>query len=948
MSAKLSKFKPLFMKSLSPSIVLGVVLIALAVYFGSQYLKQSYQERLQETATVTAKGVNSLINERLNNYHLVIRSIANHHQDRIYELATGGGYPYDFTQISSDIFTLFSEAKEFAVINRHGRAVVVSQGDALDAQCQGQVEKMMTQTQGDIKAELHHSGQGYHFDVVVRISRGDEMAALFVSFTLEHLQKLLSQFASPELKLVLVEVQNPEKIVISSSVGSDQTVQKAMPVNFHQHALAKESVENTRWMLLALPVDGVFANYARQIHLFAWLLFFGLLLLLLVFSYYLKKANQARFQAEKKASYSALFNAGPTVLFEKNYPAGMSIEYVSPNVFQLLGFRDSELIAERSFYDLVHPKDLPGFKQAILRAIDNEVPSFEIEYRLMAADWDYIWVYSLVHLTRTKTNQVARIQGYITSIQAQKLAEQQATTLIENAPDAMVVTDTQGRIQSLNKMAEQLFETDREGVKALSMVEWIPSYQKALEGLLISGVTTQNECKGQTSSGKQLTLAVSLNHLQTADGVVVASVIRDVSLQKAAQQQMLLAKERAESLAQARSQFVAMISHEIRTPMNGVLGMADLLSETPLDESQQKYLGAIRESGRSLVAILNDVLDFSKLEQGGIHLFNEPFNLQDLVNNCIRLLMPQAKIGGVSIQQSYAQDCPLWVQGDALRLRQVLLNLVGNAIKFSPNGQVHINVALLKSDESKTHLQFSVQDNGIGIAKSQQARLFEPFTQADSSTSRHYGGTGLGLAITKQLVDLMEGDIQLVSELGQGSTFILKLSFGLVTNIPQQEWSLQEEMAQQDKALPAETVDDTARPGQEKPLKRVLLVEDDVTNQQIAEAFIHKLGLDVDVVNNGLEALEFWRLHHGQFGLVLMDCQMPIMDGYEASRLIRQEEALLEPLNPAVIIAFTANAYKEDERRCLEAGMNDFLVKPLFMEDFQKMVYKWFPDLSRK
>lgn len=921
---------------LRPGVVASILLTGLIFYASTEYLKQSFHNRVAETAHVTAKGVTSLIAERLHNYHLVMRSVANHHQDRIFELAAGGGYPYDFTQISADIYTLFSEVTQFAIVNDKGVVMLKSPGSEITDQCQLQIDQVIKGMHRGTEAELHRDKNGYHFDVIVKMMRGQEVAALFVSFSLEHLQKLLAQFETPELKLRLLDQHPlyPMRITGSGIIIAEPGREGlATP-------LAQERVNHTQWFLQAVPAATLFTDYAQRIHTIAGLLFIAFTTLFLIFTHYLRAAHQAQVQAEKKASYSALFNAGPTVLVEKDFLGGMAIEYVSPNVLQLIGFTDKQLIGERSFYELIHPEDLKFFKQTLERAIQGHQPSFEIEYRLMTADWDYLWVYSLVHLSRNREGRLAKIQAYITSIQAQKLAEQQAITLIENAPDAMVVTDVHGQIVSVNKMAETLFATPKDALLHQSLERWIPSYGLALDNGQSRNKTLQRECFGMRLDGQRLTLAVSLNRLQTPSGPLIASVLRDISVQKAAQEQMLLAKERAESLAVARSQFIAMVSHEIRTPMNGVLGMAELLAATPLDERQQSYLQAIRESGRSLVSILNDVLDFSKLDKGGIRLRPEPFALPELVRNVIQLMRPEAKLGNVVLQLEADAGCPDWVEGDGLRLRQILLNLVGNAIKFSPQGMVTLQVACESLDNAMLRVQFKVIDNGIGIALSDQQRLFEPFVQADSSHSRHFGGTGLGLAICKQLVDLMGGAIELQSELGQGSTFIVDLTFKKVEAREASAVAAQEAvLLPASAAKAAENGDSSKAP--RASLNRVLLVEDDPVNQQIAQAFLENLGMQVDTLDNGLEALEYWRLHHAELALILMDCQMPIMDGYEACRLIRQEERLLNKSHPVPIVAFTANAYELDRERCMQAGMSDLLVKPLYAEDFNATMLKW-------
>lgn len=957
MELTLSKRIKEWLRVFTPGFAFGLLLIAFLIYLGGQYLQNSFQSRVTETAEVTARGVSSLIVERLQNYQTVMRSVANHHEDRIYELSAGGGYPYDLSQISSEIYTLFDEVRQFAVVDEVGKVVVGSmagvQGDAFPNQCQQQIERVMQSTVEPIETQLHSGPNGKHLDVIIKISRGREVAGLFASFSLEPLQKLLKRFETPELNLLIVNVTDADQVLLTSnSLESDA---ETIPQALLQETLSIAPVEGTRWQLIALPANALFTRYANKVSFFSWLLFAATTFVLMIFLHFLRVANEARFQAEQKASYSALFNAGPTVLLEQNVQSGMAIDYVSPNVLQLLGFTDAELAAERSFYDLIHPQDLPEFKRALQEANERRQTSFEMEYRLMRSDWNYIWVYSLVHLARDSLGRLHKVQGYITSINAQKLAEQQATTLIENAPDAMIVTDLNGYILRVNKMAEQLFDYSKEALLQQSMTRLIPSYDEALKLIQREDIASHRDCQGVSRSQQTLMLGISLSRLQTSEGMMIASVIRDVSLQKAAEEQMRVAKEKAEALAQARSHFMAMVSHEIRTPMNGVLGMAELLSETPLDSQQQSYLQAIRDSGRSLISILNDVLDFSKLDKGGIRLHIEEFDLYDLLHASVQLLKPEAKINGVALHLNYDADCPHRFRGDALRIRQVVLNLLGNAIKFSPQGEVNLTLKALEESDRGLTLCLSVADTGIGIDARHLDRLFEPFTQVDSSTSRHFGGTGLGLAVSKQLVDLMNGRIEVTSEVGKGSLFEVILTLPKADEnakrIPEAEAETRvdkttSKMAVPEKmeALGAEKKRSPVTADNQQP--RVLLVEDDRVNQQIAEAFIEKMGLEADIAHNGVEALEFWRLHRHQYALILMDCQMPKMDGFETSRIIREEEAQMDGHLPAIIIAFTANAFAEDEERCLQAGMNDFLVKPLYVDQFEAAIYKWLPELQ--
>lgn len=398
-------------------------------------------------------------------------------------------------------------------------------------------------------------------------------------------------------------------------------------------------------------------------------------------------------------------------------------------------------------------------------------------------------------------------------------------------------------------------------------------------------------------------------------------------------EQAELDREAANASSRAKSQFLATMSHEIRTPMNGMLGMIELLRMTKLDDTQVRYAETARRSGEQLLAIINDILDFSKIEVNKLELEHTEFELTLLLEDLRSLYQPQTDEKQLQLTVDYppiAHDYLL--RGDSLRLRQVLSNLLSNAIKFTEHGSVALNVLNQHETEQGITLCFVVEDTGIGIASEAQANVFEAFSQADGSTTRKFGGTGLGLTICKRLVSLMGGDIQLTSEPNKGScfSFTITLEKILRTAAPAaQEKTLLSNSSLSPSSSSGGTSIMTDTSTVNQPTRRVLLVEDNATNQMLAIAMLENLEFDVDLASNGLEALEAFEQNHYQ--MILMDCQMPEMDGFEATRSIRQREQL-KKAQPVPIIALTANAFASDRERCLAVGMNDYLAKPFSID----------------
>ena len=401
-------------------------------------------------------------------------------------------------------------------------------------------------------------------------------------------------------------------------------------------------------------------------------------------------------------------------------------------------------------------------------------------------------------------------------------------------------------------------------------------------------------------------------------------------------EQATRATHAADSANRAKSDFLATISHEIRTPLNGIIGFVEMLDETRLNEEQDDFLIRIKSSSEALMSLINDVLDFSKVESGHLNLELRDFSILPMINSLNSMFLSQATEKGLSLKISVDESVPRKIRGDETRLRQILLNLLSNAIKFTKSGEVslHVSTHSIDSESNFVELEFEVRDTGIGMSPEEISRLFMPFSQGDSSTTRKYGGTGLGLAICKSLSEAMGGKVWATSVLREGSSFFSRVRVDIVEMRDAHALSSESENA---KVISSGTINnkvESDKPADSLPLK-IAVAEDNMANQRVIMIMLRRLGWESEFAENGRELLDLVR--NKDYDLIFMDVQMPLMDGLEATRRLRAGDAG-EGLKDVKIIALTANALSGDEARCLESGMNAYMTKPLKLRTLKQAI----------
>ena len=635
---------------------------------------------------------------------------------------------------------------------------------------------------------------------------------------------------------------------------------------------------------------------------------------------------------------------------------------VNHKLCDIVGYSEAEMMA-RDFQSMTHPDDLAADLRQLDELIHDRIREYSMEKRYRHKQGHYVWVMLTAGLLRDEQQQPMYGIAVVQDIQARKQLEERVgqqqrelesrveqrtaelsqqkerlRLVLETATDAYVASDARGVITGWNLAAERMFGWTRAEALGQSIVDTIipaTSRDNHFGRLEQFNATGQSrvlkhvlELSGRRRDGSLFPAEISLTANRFDNEWVISSFIRDITARKAADASLREARRKAEEALlaaeaanQAKTDFLATMSHEIRTPLNGVIGFNGLLLNGPLSAEQRRYAELARQSGESLLHLLNDFLDFSKIEAGHLELEPVEFDLHLEASHVLALVQEAAHEKGLELRENVKVAHRL--RGDAARLRQILLNLLSNAVKFTPRGHVTLCCEEAARDGATARICFQVVDTGIGIDPSVRRRLFRPFVQADASTTRRFGGTGLGLAICKRLTEAMGGEIGVRSRLGRGSTFWVELPFEVVASPGQP------------------LLGDVRSEASDSPQHhrgRVLVVEDNPVSQLLAAEVFKRLGCQVDVVGNGQEAVEV--IARLPYDLVLMDCDMPVLNGFDATRAIRAQE---QGGQHVPIIAMTASALQGDAEKCLDAGMDDFMSKPLRFDQIGKMVARWMP-----
>jgi len=640
---------------------------------------------------------------------------------------------------------------------------------------------------------------------------------------------------------------------------------------------------------------------------------------------------------------------------DHTHSIGKNFEYLSPAFEEIYELKVAQVMQNPQLcFEQIHPDDVANVWEAVGISLET-LSILQHEWRVITPSGKIKWLCTNLRPEWRKNGDTAWY-GTVSDISDRKqieiTLEKQLIynkTLLTNSFDGIVIIDSLGNFVECNSSFAEMLGYSLEEIPNLSIydidVRWTKEeLDKGIQEFNLRRKKVQFETQHRKKDGSICDVEISANSVDWDNNILQFCICRDITKRKLAEQSLEKDKELAESANKAKSEFLANMSHEIRTPMNGVLGMAQLLSTTPLNEDQKDFVKVILDSGDALLTVINDILDFSKIESGNLQLEQKEFNFEDTLNAVCNLLNKQASDKNINLQCHVNSINPTTVVGDSSRLRQILINLIGNAIKFTNQGYISISYNRKFIAANTYEFRFSIADTGIGINCNSIHKLFKPFTQADASINRQFGGTGLGLAISKRLVEIMGGTIWVESrgKVGgyppsdwvirsndnTGSTFYFTVILPVIAIPPTITTN------KSGSFLP----DNNKISFEQFPIK-ILIVEDTILNQRIIVLMLQKLGCQADVVNDGSKCVAIFSNQDSQatYDIIFMDVQMPVMDGLTATRAIRQSSLLTQPW----IIALTADAMPEDYKACMNAGMNDYMCKPINIKDVERSLLKY-------
>jgi PAS domain S-box-containing protein len=642
--------------------------------------------------------------------------------------------------------------------------------------------------------------------------------------------------------------------------------------------------------------------------------------------------NKTKEVKETSSKMETIVNNISEVIFQTNFSGEWL--YLNPAWSKITGFTIEKSINTNAF-EFMHPNDMESCKLKLESLIKGETNIIFIELRVVTISGSYKWCEATIRITRDSDGKRNGFTGTLKDITSRKKLEEEKNKteekfkLIFEKSSVAYLIIKESRFIECNQACLDLYGVrERENFIGKYVKDFSPEYQPDGELSFDKAKERIEECKINGYSkfdwmhirknGTEFPVEVALNTVPLMNGNVLFVALNDLSERKRVEQELIIAKEKAEEATSVKAQFLSTMSHEIRTPMNAVIGVTHLLSEDNPREDQIQNINILKLSADNLMTLINDVLDFSKIEAGRVNIESVDFNFRSLVNNIASGFEIKSREKGLEFIVDIDPKIPSNLIGDPTRISQVLNNLCGNAVKFTDSGNVKVVVSYQEKYDDKVKLEFEIKDTGVGIPEDKQDQIFQSFSQADSNTTRLYGGTGLGLTISKKLIEIMGGCINVKSDLEFGTTFSFDLSLTI---------------SHKSKPKLDLSIDSYQNVDKIKGL-HILLAEDNEMNILILKQFLKKWKITYEIAMNGQVAVE--KVQSGNFDMVLMDLQMPILDGYQATQSIRSLSD--DKFREIPIIAITASTFNEIRKRVLDAGMNDFVSKPIKPDDlFQKI-----------
>lgn len=646
-----------------------------------------------------------------------------------------------------------------------------------------------------------------------------------------------------------------------------------------------------------------------------------------------KNSNALKKRNQKASDYLSIINNLKNIIYFHTDMNGILID-ISDSISRITGFTREEVIGKPVTVIYSSPDDQKIMLKELLA--NGKVEEYRIDLKSKAGSGAEVVVNStLMHDVDGNPVNILGILHDVTetkaAIRSQQHSEDKFKAIAQSTQDAILMMNEKGLISFINKAGMMMFgytEIEMLGANLHELIappQYLSSFRKGFESFKTTGngfvVGRTLEIEGRRKNGSDFPVELSISATRMNDNWYSIGIIRDITERRRVERDIVEASEAAENASRTKSEFLANMSHEIRTPLNSILGATDLLSETDLDSEQMKLIEMMHSSGESLLALINDILDISRIEAGKVTLEEISFNLNNLLKKICDTLSVRCSQKNLSLTFELQPEIPDILIGDPNKLRQIFVNLIGNAIKFTETGGITVSVENIVTSENSSSLRFSVSDTGIGIPSSKLESIFYTFTQADASVTRNFGGTGLGLAISKKLVNLMHGDIFVESKAGEGTTFSFTAKFG----IPEKGVENTENVSQNNKE------EGTTELGS----LSILLVDDSPDNRFLINAFLKRESCSIVEAVNGSIAVELFPTK--VWDVILMDMQMPVMDGYQATKIIREIEEE-RGIDHTPIVALTAHSINTEVKKCLDAGCDVHLAKPVNKATLLKLI----------